>query len=64
MRDSYEYKKGMCVHCGKSLICGKGVAHFKCSYKAQEDLDHYRDKWAKHITAEPVEDELGGMQSE
>ena len=35
--DNYQYKKGECVHCGRRT--DKGVAHFKCSYKAQEMLD-------------------------
>ena len=39
MSINYQYKKGICVHCGRSLICGKGVAHFKCSYRAQEILE-------------------------
>ena len=39
MSKNYQYKKGVCVHCGRSLMCGKGVAHFKCSYYAQEKID-------------------------
>ena len=42
MSDNYEYKKGVCIHCGRSLMCGEGVAHFKCSYKAHYDLEFYK----------------------
>ena len=28
-----------CVHCGREMICGKGVAHFKCSKEAQERIE-------------------------
>ena len=38
----YDYKVGVCIHCGRDLMCGKGVAHFWCSYKAQEAVERYR----------------------
>jgi len=39
MSDNYQYKKGICIHCGRKMWCSKGVAHFKCSYRAQRMLD-------------------------
>ena len=31
-----------CVHCGRSMMCREGVAHHKCSMKAQVERDRYR----------------------
>jgi len=43
-----------CIHCGESMMCGKGVAHHRCSRKAQRMLDLV-DEMIKHRDLETTQ---------